>query len=125
MGKIENLKPWQPGQSGNPGGRPKRDAITAALREQLESQANDGDNYTIADAVAATLIKQALGGDVRAIREIADRVEGKPRQQLEIEARAFTNDQQLDLSRLTDEQLRQLGELFEIAEGTGNNSKLS
>src|SRR5262245_60822112 len=38
MGKIENLKPWQSGQSGNPGGRPKKKPITE-LYEQL---LNDG-----------------------------------------------------------------------------------
>jgi hypothetical protein len=44
--------PWKPGQSGDPGGRPKRDAITAALLDRLQSQAADGDTGTIADAIA-------------------------------------------------------------------------
>ena len=29
-GRTENLKPWKPGQSGNPGGRPKRDMAQRA-----------------------------------------------------------------------------------------------
>jgi hypothetical protein len=35
-GRIENLKPWKPGESGNPGGRPKTKAITAELQCLLE-----------------------------------------------------------------------------------------
>ena len=83
--RSRNLKPWKPGQSGNPGGRPRRDAISAALRQQLAVQVSD--DRSVADVIAAALIKRALGGDVRAIREVADRTEGRPRQQLEIEAR--------------------------------------
>jgi hypothetical protein len=112
MTNTENLRPWKPGQSGNLGGRPKRDAITAALREQLEAQAKAG-TRSVADEIAGALIKRALKGDVRAIREIADRTEGRPRQQLEVEA---TTTVQRDLSRLTDEQLAQLVQLLEIAE---------
>jgi hypothetical protein len=36
MANNRNLKPWKPDQSGNPGGRPKRFALTDALREELE-----------------------------------------------------------------------------------------
>jgi hypothetical protein len=32
--RIENLKPWKPGQSGNPGGRPKRD-LTAEIARAI------------------------------------------------------------------------------------------
>ena len=116
---MENLKPWKPGQSGNPGGRPRRDAITGALREQLASQTNspDGGSETIADAIAAALIKHALRGDVRAIREIADRTEGRPRQQFNIEASATFSDSspKYDFSRFSDEQLCRLVELLELA----------
>ncbi len=76
--RTANLKPWKPGQSGNPGGRPKRDAITAALRDQLQSKMPGRDERTVAEAIAFVLVKRALRGDVRAIREIMDRTEGKP-----------------------------------------------
>ena len=112
--QTRKLKPWKPGQSGNPGGRPRRDAISAALRQQLAIQASD--DRSVADVVAAALIKRALRGDVRAIREVADRTEGRPRQQLEIETRATVDHEpQLDLDRLTIEQLAQLEQLLQSA----------
>jgi hypothetical protein len=114
MANTENLRPWKPGQSGNPGGRPKRDAITAALREQLESQTEDTTG-SVADAIAAVLVKRALGGDVRAIREIADRTEGRPRQQIKVEAEVMESEDRLDLSKLSDDQLRQVQEILDCA----------
>lgn len=115
-GRVQNLTPWPRGVSGNPGGRPKRDSITAALRDQLEVQNTDF-NGSVADAIAATLIRLALRGDVRAIREIADRTEGRPRQQLQIDASATASHDggPFDFSRFTDEQLKQLEDLLEIA----------
>jgi hypothetical protein len=41
-GRKGNLKPWKPGQSGNPGGRPKRD---------------------LAAEIARAIFEHALGGD--------------------------------------------------------------
>jgi hypothetical protein len=35
-GRIANLKPWKPGQSGNPGGRPKRDLAAEIARSIFE-----------------------------------------------------------------------------------------
>ncbi len=36
-GRVENLRPWQPGQSGNPGGRPKKKPITEELERPLDT----------------------------------------------------------------------------------------
>jgi len=113
MANTENLRPWKPGQSGNPGGRPKRDAITAALREQLESQREDATG-SVADAIAAVLVKRALGGDVRAIREIADRTEGR-RQQIKVEAQLQDSEDRVDLSGVSDDELRQVQEILDRA----------
>jgi len=113
MANTQNLKPWKPGQSGNPGGRPKRDSITSALLQQLEQQNTDSE--TIADSIAAVLVKRALSGDVRAIREIADRTEGKPRQQIKVEAEVMDSGDRLDLSKVSDDQLRQVQEILDRA----------
>lgn len=37
------FKPWQPGQSGNPGGKPKRSSITRKVLAQLGAQPKDAD----------------------------------------------------------------------------------
>jgi len=114
-GRIENLRPWAKGTSGNPGGRPRRDVLTEALKAQLAS--DDSDGRTFAEQIAAVLIKHALRGDVRAIREIADRTEGRPRQQFNIDASATFSDgsPQYDFSRFSDEQLCRLVELLKLA----------
>src|SRR5262249_28738519 len=77
-------KRYKPGESGNPNGRPKRTRLTEALLAQLEQTAPNED--TVAECIARALILEALKGNVQAIREIGDRTEGKPRQQLDVNA---------------------------------------
>lgn len=73
---------FKPGQSGNPGGRPKEKRLTEALRRKLAEPTADGRLY--AEALAECLISLALDGDISAIREIADRTDGKPTQAMEL-----------------------------------------
>jgi hypothetical protein len=75
---------WAPGQSGNPGGRPKGQSITARLRALLDAQAVDAKGapipgLTIGDQIAQALAREAASGDVKAIKEYCDRTEGRPR----------------------------------------------
>lgn len=64
---------FEPGKSGNPGGRPKRGKIiTDALVVKLR-QAEGSKLLALCDK----LIELALDGEVSAIKEIFDRVEGK------------------------------------------------
>ena len=74
---------FRPGQSGNPGGRPAGKTIGAVLRDKLDEA--DADGHTPAERIANTLIGLAVGGDVRAIGLIYDRVEGKPRQSVALD----------------------------------------
>jgi len=69
--RTANLKPWPKGVSGNPGGRPKKKAITEELERLLEEEAPNGDGKTWAATIAEALLKQAAKGDVRAITELA------------------------------------------------------
>lgn len=64
---------FQPGQSGNPAGRPKRKAFSDALLMEL---AQSGDPERLRK-VARALIAKALDGDMPAIKELADRLDGK------------------------------------------------
>ena len=73
-GRIANLRPWKPGQSGNPGGRPKRDMAAEIARAIFERDAE-----AIERVFAAALRK----GDANIFRALADRAYGKPRQQIE------------------------------------------
>lgn len=76
---------YLPGTSGNPGGRPKGSvSLVAALRRELERRQDSGQPGI--EAVAARLVDLAVGGDLRAAREIADRLDGKPTQAVDLHA---------------------------------------
>ncbi len=67
-------RPFKPGQSGNPAGRPKSKPFKEALQRALKAAEGDSD---ILNKVALALVAKAHEGDVPAIKEIADRLDGK------------------------------------------------
>ena len=67
-------RPFQPGQSGNPNGRPKTKPFKDALRKAIDAAGTDD---SALELVAAALLAKAQDGDVQAIKEIADRLDGK------------------------------------------------
>jgi hypothetical protein len=78
---------FQPGQSGNPTGKPKQKPFTDALNMALRDDANGPERkLTKMDLVASALLSKAIDGDVPAIKEVADRIQGKVPQ-------ALTNDE--------------------------------
>ena len=74
-GRLENLRPWPKGVSGNPGGRPKGIVGRAVLR-QLRKRAETGE--TNLDAVARAQVHKAIKGDTRAAEFVRDSVDGRP-----------------------------------------------
>jgi len=105
---------WAKGQaSPNPGGRPSRTLLTDAYRRLLETPyPGDERGRTYVERIAEVVCFEAGGGDLAAVREIADRTEGRPRQNVEM------NPMNLDLSRLTAEQRVQLAKLLALANGS-------
>ncbi len=99
-GNVENLKPHQfkPGESGNPGGRPKKAPITDRLLVQLEKPLPArmkaklpslfadvyGEDATFTDLLALRLIEACTDGSLKALALILDRVEGKVPQGLRL-----------------------------------------
>jgi hypothetical protein len=72
---------FKPGQSGNPGGRPRTAKLSEACRAKLASPIpGDPESRSFADVIADKLALQALKGDIRAAQELADRAEGRPSQ---------------------------------------------
>ncbi len=85
--KHPNLKPWKPGQSGNPAGRrPGSKNVSTIVRELLGQDAKEGvlrvnsishltkgKPTSYAQAMVHVMIQKALEGDVRAVRWLADR----------------------------------------------------
>jgi hypothetical protein len=82
---------WKPGQSGNPGGRPKTHLLSEAFREALaEVDPKSQETYAIAIArkivhLAADKRTKLSSSLIMAIAEMADRTEGKPKQHIEQE----------------------------------------
>lgn len=74
---------FQPGQTGNPGGRPKFSKLSHALRDRLASVV-PGTNQTHAEAFAEILCNAGLRGDKHAIEFISARCEGYPSAALEV-----------------------------------------
>lgn len=104
--KDNSKKPWlfQPGQSGNIAGRPKKsETYSDTLREILEAKKINvtysitgskgtvrkkivkvSSNKNMYFGVAAAMIREALKGNVAASREIVDRIQGRSKQTLHI-----------------------------------------
>lgn len=78
-GNPQNLKPFKPGQSGNPKGRPKKgSAIADILNEIGEEKIKFGGLETTKKrAVLMKVYQMAVKGESWAVHFIADRTEGK------------------------------------------------
>lgn len=78
---------FQPGESGNPAGRqPGSRNLSTILKEMLEQEVLvDGEKIPFKDSIIKKLIKKANNGNLRAIQEIFDRMEGKAKQEMKIE----------------------------------------
>jgi hypothetical protein len=73
-------KGFMPGKSGNPKGRP----VTRGLLVHLKSKLGElSEGQSAEEVIAQRLVQLAVSGDLAAIRECFDRMEGKPRQALD------------------------------------------
>lgn len=95
---TSGLKPWKPGQSGNPNGRPKKNPVTEALKvfldqpvpvKYIRQMKRKGltlePNATWRDVIGYAQLIEASKGNTKAFIAIADRIEGKPKQKIEID----------------------------------------
>lgn len=78
---IENLKPFEKGQSGNPAGRPKKLPELDKLLADVLGEEKDG--ISAADAILKKLRQMATQGNLRAAEILLDRAYGKPKQTIE------------------------------------------
>lgn len=89
---------FQPGQSGNPAGQPKKDNSWRAIYEEafneiVENNCNDKileiakqlkvEKKTWKEAVAKVVRYKALNGDINFINNAQNRMEGQPKQSVE------------------------------------------
>lgn len=74
---------FQKGVSGNPLGKTNSALLTDTVRRQL-SDSRD------LETIAKALISKAKKGDLEAVKIIFDRLEGKPKQPLEMDVNVFS-----------------------------------
>ena len=70
-------KMWKPGQSGNPGGRPKKKPLTEQLERILDDCGRDPRQRTYAQRLVESMVKRAIKKSDFAAKEIWERAEGK------------------------------------------------
>ena len=113
---------FRPGQSGNPGGRPKKKPITELYQEMLNDGAAIGE---IRKAILKS-IKDGRMAFVLQLREMADRTEGKVTQRTELSG---PDGRPIETRTLSDveliERIRQLERELGIASADGDASGTS
>lgn len=75
-GRVQNLKPWPKGVSGNPGGRPKGDLSSEIARAVFENNP---------EAVYHAMARALMRGNARVFAVLADRAYGKVKDQVEVD----------------------------------------
>jgi len=94
--RQRHLKPFKPGQSGNPKGRPRNlisQAMKAVMQDKTLVKHTDGrgrrknSTMTMAEAIARGLAKRAKAGNVAAAELLLERVEGKIAAKIQIEGK--------------------------------------
>lgn len=85
--QTRGIKPyeWKPGQSGNPGGRPRKKPISdryemlaeILLEEDVRLMLKMPKGSTYGDAAALQQFRAAIKGETSAIKEIREAIEGK------------------------------------------------
>jgi hypothetical protein len=76
--------PFSKGQSGNPGGRPRKGkTLTEALKKALNAKAEDGKKKR--EKLAETLLDLAITDrNVAALKYVFDRLDGRPVESVEV-----------------------------------------
>jgi hypothetical protein len=108
--KLNNLKPFEKGESGNPNGRPKGSKNRSTIaRQWLDVNQNlknplTGETETMSqeDLMTLALIKKAREGDVAAYKALMDSGYGAPVQQIEqtiLEQPLFPDVQENDINK--------------------------
>lgn len=88
MATIENLQPFKPGSDPRRGVKPKgiehsstRLKRLLAITQQLKNPiTGEKEGFSVIEQIDLRLIQMARSGDIKAIRELLDRLEGKAQQ---------------------------------------------
>lgn len=83
MGKSSTS--FKKGQSGNPKGRPPKGWSWAEILEDVGEEIEPKSGKQFKELVSRKLWKECAKGNISAIRELFNRMEGMPKQQTEIQ----------------------------------------
>ena len=88
MPNPENLTPWKKGQSGNPNGK-KKGCLSAKTILQRYLAIESGSKHPLTghkmncyEHIIVKIMEQAMKGNLKAAKELIDRLEGKPNQKV-------------------------------------------
>jgi len=81
---LKNLKPFKPGQSGNPKGRPKKAPMPDLEGLLAEVLGAEKDQMSALEAILRKLRTMAIQGNLRAAEILLDRAYGRPKQSHDI-----------------------------------------
>ena len=90
---------WKPGQSGNPAGKKPGTLKEKPYREALRMEIAAAEDFRGLRAIARAHLEKARSGDMPAIKELADRLDGRPAQESNVSI------QQRPVRELTTEEL--------------------
>jgi hypothetical protein len=77
-------RPFPPGMSGNPAGRPKGSGtLLSILRARLQ-EIPTGQHKTYAEGVVDVVLRKALEGNTPALKLVWDYIEGAPKQSVDL-----------------------------------------
>ena len=78
--RLANLRPFKPGQSGNPKGKPKGTISLVSILKKKLSEMDRGSRKTFAELfIQKYLLKKAIvDEDMRIMKDVIDRIDGKP-----------------------------------------------
>lgn len=76
---------WKPGQSGNPKGRPPAGESWAEILRQVGEETYPRTGKPFKEAVSRKIWNMAAAGDIQSIKEIMNRMDGMPQQNLGVE----------------------------------------
>jgi hypothetical protein len=93
-------KGFRPGQSGNPGGRPKGRTLTGILRELMEREHN---GRPVIEILAERVLREALTGKFPFAKEVWDRVEGRVTEKHDVSVKPMTLQEKVAL--ITEDEL--------------------
>jgi hypothetical protein len=75
---------WKPGESGNPKGKKPGTLKEKPYRDALRMEIAAAEDFKDLRAIARAHLEKARSGDIAAIKELADRLDGRPVQDVSV-----------------------------------------